>query len=277
MAACVGELQKQRATVIIVSGPSEVEHYDGVEVVTPPNSQQHIPARRLCGLKAARTPFVAFIEDTCLPGPRWRQSLRDAFAETGIAAIGGPIEISRALPPQLRALGITEYARFQAATLARRTKGETDRPIQVSSLPGANFAVRRSALADVEAAAMMIDNALFPRILAAGGIVSTPGAFATYCGHDISGARLSTRFHHGRIFGGGRSSGKPAALRLLLGLIALAVPVLLVSRSCRDAPRWLWRSPSTLAWIVLMHAAWGLGECLGAATGRVGASLEKWS
>ncbi len=277
LAECVSELQRQGATIIIVSGLDRIERFDGVEIVTSPAGQEHIPGRRLCGLMAARTPFIAFIEDTCLPGPDWCAALRTAFADTELAAIGGPVEISSALAPRQRALGIAEYARFQALVLARQAGGRTSQTIYVSSLAGANFAVRRSALAGVDAAPMMIDNAMFPRILATGGIASVPAAYATYSGSDAHGARLSTRFHHGRIFGGGRSAGKSGTLRVLLALVALAVPALLFSRSCRDAPRWMWRSPATLAWVMLMHTAWGLGESFGAASGRVGGSLEKWT
>ncbi|MDZ4762165.1 MAG: glycosyltransferase [Alphaproteobacteria bacterium] len=238
----------------------------------PGPEDQSVPARRLRALKAAKTDLVAFLEDTCIPDPGWYAAIHDAFENPEAAAVGGPVEISRLLPARFRALGICEYARFQASRLP--TAGD---PVRVGSLAGANFAVRKSAIGDVTSATDMVDNAMFASLRARGPVLMDRKASVTYAAQDRHGARLSTRYHHGRIYGGGQFAGKPLMLRLALAARTVAVPAVLTIRSFRDAPGWLWRAPQVMLWIMMMHGRWGVGEFLGIATGRIGRSLKEWT
>lgn len=247
---------------------------DAVIIVRPePGAgNESLPARRLRGLHTANSPFVAFLEDTCIPGPGWCAAIRGAFENPDIAGVGGPVEISRQLPARFRALAVCEYARFQASRLPKASDH-----VPVGSLAGANFAVRKSAMADASSPADMIDNAMFENLRSRGTVLMEHNAGVTYAAQDNHGARLSTRFHHGRIYGGGRAAGKSLPVRLALALRTLVVPALLTVRSFRDAPGWLWSFPSTVMWILLMHGAWSAGEFCGVITGKVGNSLKEWA
>lgn len=258
LGACVKALSSQ--ATVTVARPKQ----DG--------DKETLPARRLRALLEANSRFVVFIEDTCIPKPGWHAAICSAFQDGDTVAVGGPVEISRQLPSRFRALGICEYSRFQASRLPRG-----QHRVLVDFLPGANFAVRKSAMENASSPADMIDGAMFATLRTQGAVQITRDAGVTYAGEDHHGARLSTRFHHGRIYGGGRTGGKGLPVRLALAIRTLAAPALLTMRSFRDAPGWLWRSPTTVMWILLMHGAWSAGEFCGVLTGRVGNSLKHWA
>ena len=247
---------------------------DRIVIVRPTASapEESLPARRLRGLREAASPLVAFLEDTCIPGPGWYAAICDAFKDPKTASVGGPIKIADHLPARFKALGVCEYARFQCGRLTDPGKG-----LPAASLAGSNFAVRKSAMAGVSSPLDMIDNAMFARLRSHGDMLMVCEAGVTYAAPDHHGAQLSTRFHHGRIYGGGRTSQQPLLPRLGLALRTILVPFVLTFRSFKDAPAWFWRSPATIMWVVLMHAAWSAGEFAGVLTGRVGASLKEWA
>lgn len=283
IAAGAQKLSTQDLTVVLIqlAGASAAElcrralsdQVDRIILVRPADGDpgESLPARRLRGLHAATTPLVAFLEDTCTPGPDWCSAICNAFGSASAVGIGGPVEIAPRIPARFRALGICEYARFQRARLS--WEGAS---VSAPALAGCNFAVRKSAMADASSPLDMIDNAMFAALRSRGEVVMVRGAGVSYAIPDLHGARLSTRFHHGRIYGGGRTSKMPILKRVLVGLRTILAPALLTFRSCRDAPAWFWRSPSTIMWVVLMHTAWSAGELTGALTGRIGASLKEW-
>lgn len=255
-----------------------------VVVATPPQQQSErhapryvggadepVPAKRLIGLKAARFPIVAFIEDTCEPCAEWCGAIHAAFADAHVSGACGPIEISPHLPASSRALGVVEYARFRSSVLTRRAGAAP------ASMAGANFALRSAVLADMSSSSDMVDGALLTKLKTKGKFVVARSAVVTYDKVDVRGARLSTRFHHGRIYGGTISHEKSASVRIALTAKAFAAPVLQFARVCRDAPLSFWRSPPCIAWSLAMVLAWAAGEALGAATGRVGDSLQRWT
>ncbi len=238
----------------------------------PLSEQATVPARRLRALNCATSDLVAFVEDTCIPSPTWCAAIRDSFAEADVVAVGGPVEIPRNLPARARALGICEYARFRAKRLPTQ-QGR----IRVDRVAGANFAVRKSAMKVASSPADMIDTAMFQNLNARGRMLMEHEASVTYSAEDRQGARLCTRFHHGRIYGGGQTAGQPFPARLVRAAKTLAVPAVLTIRSLRDAPGWLWRSPHVLVWILMMHGCWSAGELVGVLTGRIGNSLKEWT
>ena len=269
LAQCLAALCLQPAREILVVAREMCEVPDGVRIILAP-SQATMPERRAIGLEAATGPLVAFLEDTCIPSADWAAAISAVFADRGVMAAGGPVKIARTLTPRLRALAISEYSRHS---------GDRGRPMhEVDTLAGANFALRRDALAWHDLPKGLVDNFIFEAVRSAGGrIMFHPEASVTYSAGPPQQAQLSTRFHHGRIYGGLLTAQRPLASRILLASTAVAAPLVLLGRNLQDAGPQLLRSPATLGWTLLMHCAWGCGEIMGKLTGKVGASFKGWA
>jgi mycofactocin system glycosyltransferase len=97
-------------------------------------------AARNCGLAAANTPLVAFLDSDCVPGPGWLDALLPHFADPAVGAVA-----PRIVP---EAPGRTWLARYEGAssTLDMGTRESIVRPgSRVPYVPGAALVVRRSA------------------------------------------------------------------------------------------------------------------------------------
>ena len=97
-------------------------------------------AARNCGLAAAETPLVAFLDSDCVPGPGWLDALLPHFADPAVGAVA-----PRIVPD---APGRTWLARYEGAssTLDMGTRESIVRPgSRVPYVPGAALVVRRSA------------------------------------------------------------------------------------------------------------------------------------
>ena len=97
-------------------------------------------AARNCGLAAADTPLVAFLDSDCVPGPGWLDALLPHFADPAVGAVA-----PRIVPD---APGRTWLARYEGAssTLDMGTRESIVRPgSRVPYVPGAALVVRRSA------------------------------------------------------------------------------------------------------------------------------------
>lgn len=278
LAACVEAVREQGVRVIVV-GDGGIEPDADTAVIGA--GGQTVPQRRQTGAQAAGTEIVALIEDTTLPGPGWVAAIRDGFADPAIAGLGGPVTISDDLPPRYRALGYCEYGRFQSACFAdlgsgARTAGGL---AAVSALPGNNFAFRR---ADLLAALACLDDGLIDGEVFAGlarqgrTLAYHPGMGARYVQPHADGARLATRFQHGRLFGGRRLAGRSALARCGFALAAAALPAVLTGRTLRHVPRDRRRSLPLLGWILMQHGAWAAGEAVGYLAGVGRHSLRRW-
>jgi hypothetical protein len=254
----------------------------GARVVIPDAAatsgrERSVPMLRQRALEAARTAYVAFLEDTATPEPGWCQAIREALADPAVGAVAGPVAISAGLAPQARALGFTEYAPFQASRFRELASGPG--PDDVRTLPGIAFAARRADLLPIVQA---MPNGLFEgeallKLAQAGKAVRyAPDMKVTYALPYAEGAALGTRFQHGRLYGGSRVAGVGVPRRLAYALAAGLLPAILTLRTLKDAPDALKGSPATLAWVLAMHSAWSLGEFTGYVTGGVGDSLKRW-
>ena len=97
-------------------------------------------AARNCGLAAADTPLVAFLDSDCVPGPGWLDAMLPHFADPAVGAVA-----PRIVPD---APGRTWLARYEGAssTLDMGTRESIVRPgSRVPYVPGAALVVRRSA------------------------------------------------------------------------------------------------------------------------------------
>jgi hypothetical protein len=230
-----------------------------------PAGIESVPAMRAWALRGARTPFVALVEDTALPAPGWCAAARAALAG-GAAAAAGPVRVSPELAPRHQALGLTEYAAFGPAP-----------PEPGRRLPGLGFAVERAAVLALprKDPDLLLEAEVAGGLAAAGrAIVYSPALGLEYAAAYPEGARLSTRFSHGRLYAAGRVARRGAGARAAYAAGSLLLPILLTFRTLGSSRGRL--GPATLAWVLAMQSAWAAGELVGSATGDPGAGLASW-
>jgi hypothetical protein len=217
-----------------------------------------IPGKRRSAVELASTPLVALIEDTVIPEKGWARAIAAAFSRKEVVACGGPVIIADHLPSRTRALTLSEYGRYND----RRPPGE------VSALAGCNFAFRRDALLEaMHGSDGLIDNEVFRRLNENGGsVVWAPGMAVTFSRPFAEGARLKTRFNHGRITGSLNASSP--LHRAVTAAKAVLLPAVLTARTLRQASPGDLRSIRTFGWLLLQHTAWAAGEFAGALMGR---------
>lgn len=277
--ACLRALAPQCGALSVIGHSPPTEFPNVKELPVPPDLA--VPHRRMLGLQASGAPFVGFVEDTCIPSVGWAAGVCDAFSEPSVAAVSGGIEISRGLCAKDRALALCEYAAFGAniyPARARRGASLTQGRVAVQRFPGSQFVLRSSAVAALGAwPEGLVDNELFDRFRAGGWrMVAEPAMRSTYAFGYRQGALLSTRYHHGRIYGGHFAARLAVTARVAAAIGTLLAPFLLTARTLRASSACVWASPATLWWIFSMHAAWSLGESVGKLTGDVGDSFARW-
>jgi hypothetical protein len=221
-----------------------------------------IPAKRRSAVELAATPLVALLEDTVIPESGWADAIAAAFGRKQVVGCGGPVTIAEGLPPQTLALTLSEYGRYND----RQPEGE------VAVLPGCNFAFRREPLLEaMHGADGLVDLAVFRRLEEAGGKLAwAPEMAVTFAQAFPEGARLKTRFDHGRIYA---SANVGLFSRTVTAAKALFLPAVLTARSLRQAGS---ASLPTLGWLLLQHSAWAAGEFAGALMGPSRKGLSEW-
>jgi hypothetical protein len=100
----------------------------------------------------------------------------------------------------------------------------------------------------------------------------------TYSNADVHGARLHTRFNHGRLYAGNSVVGRSGAARISSLLKVSLLPVVLSLRGWSHMLHAVvplaW--PKVMFWIVMQETAWAIGEAVGYVAGT-GNSMEAWS
>lgn len=225
----------------------------------------NIPFKRKRAVELAATSFVALIEDTMIPRPGWAGAALAALERPAAVACGGPVAISTQLPASSRALALSEYGAFNPGRPADT----------MPALPGCNFAFRRDVLLEAMADAGLVDQIVFERLQGLGGqLVWGPEMAVEFCHANDDGARLSTRFLHGRIYAS--SGDRRVSHRVLTATKALLLPPVLTVRSLRQAAHAGPVSVQTLGWLMLQHTAWAAGELAGAVFGPSSKGLGEW-
>lgn len=225
----------------------------------------NIPFKRKRAVELASTSFVALIEDTVIPQPGWASAIAAAFERPTVVACGGPVAIATKLPASSRALALSEYGAFNAG----RPDGT------MPALPGCNFAFRRDALLEAMGDYGLVDQITFQRLEMRGGqLVWSPGMTVEFSHANDVGARLSTRFQHGRIYASSGDRGMGG--RVSAAAKALLLPPVLMMRSLRQAANAGQVSAPTLGWLVLQHTAWAAGELAGAVFGPSSKGVGAW-
>lgn len=265
LAACLEACRGQTNRLLVVARDGTVRDGAGIEVGASVDT--NVPARRQRAAELAQTPLIGFLEDTVLPGFGWAEAAVAALAKDGVGAVGGPVTINKHLPSASRALALTEYGRF----------GAMDAGTAVQALPGCNFAFHRHALLAALSAEGLIDNEVFDRLTDAGRHLAwAPEMAVTYSASHQDGARLATRFGHGRLYAGRRLAHAGLAAKFSGAVKALALPPVLLARTLREAGAAELRSPATLAQAAMQHGAWAAGEFTGALFGPPPGGAAAW-
>ena len=235
-----------------------------------------VPGRRRAALERMDGALVALVEDTTRVAPGWADAVRAGLADPAVAAVWGPVRIAGTLAPRFRALGRLEYGRFHGSA-----------PLPQSP-PGNCLTFRRAALdAVLRPGTGLAEHQVATALRAAGWTIAfAPGAACSYAVADVHGARLATRFGHGRLYAAslhGRGLQGAVGARLAGALKALLVPLVLTFRAtghARAASHARAKTPARL-WLAevphlaLMALAWGAGEVTGHLFGA-GDSERTW-
>lgn len=222
-----------------------------------------VPARRARAAARGDAAVLLLVEDTTRLARGWLAALEAAFADPAVAAAWGPVGVEATLPARFRALGRLEYGPFGGARPA-------------AGPPGNALAVRRADLEAVLGPSPegIVEHDLAARLASSGREVRMVPAFRSrYALPDPRGARLATRFGHGRLYGSSRKGAR--AVGVLKALLAAPVLSLRGARAARAAgPPGAWLDE--LPWIVAMATAWGAGELAGQLMGP-GRSKASWT
>jgi hypothetical protein len=211
------------------------------------------------GLEATEAEVVAFSTTQMFPAEGWRRAMLERLDATGAAAVGGPILPSTALAEVAqRAVYLHRYVQYQRPLID---------PERVDP-PGDNAVYRRDRLAGLEPLwkdgfwEVEIHRALRGR----GELLTLSDAAVRHYGIGPWGRLLRQRYVHARHFGASRARHLGRVARLVRIVAAPVVPAVLLSRivaALRSRGHSLLPWLPTLPYLLLLLAAWSLGEALG--------------
>ena len=220
---------------------------------------------RADGVRAARAPVVAFLEDHCLPTPEWGEMLLEAhsanpWATVGYAFLGGSRRWND------RAKLLAEYGTWLHPAVGGRTR----------ILPGNNVSYKREPLLELGEElddALQIDNNVHRAFEARGleGAIE-PRALVRHLELSRLWDVALANYSYGRLLAVGRAQAESWGLGRRL-LFAIAVPLgapvsrlLLLARGSRGGLRLAQLAPllpgAAIVWLVS-----GIGQALGCLAG----------
>lgn len=277
LARCRKAALRFQLPLLIINRDGSIE--DAQSTLFGEKGPYHVPGRRKRGAELATTQFVAFIEDTVIPDTCWADRISDILNQEDIAAVGGPVSIEPFLCAQTQALALSEFGKFRPQNFQRLklNSGGDDGLIETNVLPGTNFAFRRDILLQAMGPDGLVDNEVFAKIFSEGAkLVFEPSMRVSYAHQFSEGARLATRFHHGRIYASRHFAERSGIARLFAACKIPALPLLLVARSVRNAIPLPQHPGKLLGWIILQQLAWSAGELTGIVFGPGARGIEQW-
>lgn len=228
-----------------------------------------IPQMRAQAFAAASAPTIAVIEDHVLVPAGWARQMVAARSD-GIRVVGGGIVNAATERTVDWAAFLCEYSHLVAPLTAGPAEW----------LTGNNTAYERALL---EECRDVVDAGRWEDVLHQAfrrkGVVlwCRPDIIAHHKKHYTVAEYVSQRFLYSRAYAGARASGASLGRRLVLGLLALALPPVLLTRIVSR----IWRSGAhraelgrSLPLLAVFVSAWGLGEVAGAWFGE-GDALAK--
>ena len=207
-----------------------VQGFRGVRVVPFEAVASSTAAARAAGVRAARAPIVAFVEDHCFPQPGWAAALVAAHREPWAAV--GPA-VGNANPHS--AIGWANLLIEYAPWLEPATAGA------VEHLPGHNSSYKRNVLLEYGPAleTMLESESILHWDLRAKGfaLLLEPAATTLHMNFTTIGASTRLRFHSGRLFAAARARRWPLGRRHLYTAAAPLIPLVRVRRILAQAWR----------------------------------------
>jgi hypothetical protein len=269
--ACLHALALQRASVnleVIVADsskdltPERVRNRFGWVRLLHTDEPLAVPALRGRGIAAARGEIIAIIDPFSIVTGDWAAAVLHAHARRPHPVVGGAVDLYAAESASYAdwALYLNEYGLFMSPVI----EGET------WILPGSNLSYKRAALFDEDdqprypvfwktyvnwelegtSSALWLDPAIRVEL-------NKPIPFGDY---------VSTRYLHGRCFGGMRVAGAPVRTRLLRAASTVVVPFVLLWRwtagfwpKRRRRLRYVLSVPAQIA----LFSVWAWGEAWG--------------
>jgi hypothetical protein len=278
LAGCLEALRAQRNGAVVevvvadrvgdsVRAPLR-ERFPEVRLVEAPRHTS-IPALRAMAFREARGSVVGVIEDHVIVPPDWARRMLEAHRE-GAQVVGGAVENA--------ATGrLVDWAAF----LCEYSHCLTPPPAGPATwVTGNNVTYRRDLLESFRATIEREgwENLLHDALRGAGiTLTSRPDIRVGHKMHYTVGLYAAQRFLYSRSFAGARLADSGAAKRGAYGLLALALPPLLLWRVVRN----VWRSGRfrsellrSLPLLAFFTLAWAAGEAAGAWLGA-GDSLSR--
>lgn len=236
-------------------------------MLVPVAERLAIPRLRALGVRQARAPIVAILEDHGAVSPGWAAAVLEAH-QADCGAVGGPVENGRN--------GLVNWAVFFCEYASYMAPIPAD---QVTDLPGNNIAYKRphlwrhlGVLEDGKWESWINDR------LRADGVPlrSVPRMVVRHIKPFRLGHFLVQRFHFARSFAGMRRTDQSSAQRLVYTFGSFALPALLLVRITRTVlakRRHLGWFAASLPLLALFVTVGAVGELVGYAFGP-GRSLE---
>jgi hypothetical protein len=267
LARCLAALARQRG-----ASPDEVlvpadDEFPGAEDAARAHPRARVirergrrgpAALRAAGLRAARGRIVAFTEDHCVPADDWCASLLAAHAAPH-AAIGGAVEKDEGGGTLGWALYLCDYGRYMRPLAEGPAEYLTD----------VNVSYKRAAIASLPEAVggEFIETAVHWALARRGETLWLSPRIVVRQRRDARlAAALRDRFAHGRAFAGTRVAAMPAPRRVVRAAASAVLPLVLVRRAVGQAVsrrRHVAAAARALPAMLVLTAAWALGECVG--------------
>lgn len=234
--------------------------------IIPVSAETTIPQMRAAGIREARSPTVAIVEDHTIVRPGWARDMVEARTDETRVVGGGLVNAA------------TDSIVDWAAWLCEYSHLAGPAPVGVvDSMHGNHTAYDRQLLEEhrdiVESGKW--EDALHSAIQRKGVTLwSRPDIVAGHEKHYSVGEYTSQRFLYSRAYAAMRTSGATGLRKFVYGLLAFTLPPILLYRIVNRVWRGrLYRShllPS-LPLLVIFVVSWALGEIAGAWFGDGGA------
>lgn len=244
--------------------PEDVEGLHGAEIVeVVPVAPEG--AAKAAGVRAARSPLVAFAEDHSYPAPGWAAAMIEAHRELEDAAVVGPV-MGNANPDSAVSWGC--FLIYYGHWLAGRGRE------RVGHVPANQSCYKRAALlayGERLAELLQSESVLHWDLAARGqGVVLDSAARVFHLNHSNLTSATREYFWASRIFAASRAAGWRAPRRACYALGSPLLPAVRLRRVLRETRRAALEASvvaRALAPALLILGAGAAGELLGYATG----------
>lgn len=235
-----------------------------------------VPEKRAIAVSAAKTEWIALVEDTCAVSDTWRSGCEEIMACKKAHAGSGPVFLGRSLSAPARALYCSDYSNFLASVSEQKTGNLKTEMLQSDTLPGVNLLYRCDTVKRYITNEGLIESEVNRRMSKDGYKLYIHKDLTVILLHaDDNSLKLRSRFLHGRLYGGLRAREMTIGQRILRIMSCVLLPAILSYRSLRSLARDRRKIAATALYIVAFETAWSCGEFTGYLLG-CGKSLEHW-